>query len=166
MAVGFIKYASSRLDGTWGRPWAGRWNIEPARGGARTGAGAVPGRKDVAHTGRDRAGRANSETVRAARRLTIEVTVQLCEPDGTGETQDRMNRSTALAKPSSSLDVVTRRAAAWTSWLALPMAILSPEWANMSTSLGWSPIVAICSGGSDRSGKDIWPRRPCWRWDW
>ena len=29
-----------------------------------------------------------------------------------GETQDRMNRSTALAKPSSSLEVVTRRAAA------------------------------------------------------
>jgi hypothetical protein len=53
-----------------------------------------------------------------------------------GETQDRMNRSTALAKPSSSLDVVTRRAAFWTSWLALPMAMLSPEWANMSTSLG------------------------------
>jgi hypothetical protein len=67
--------------------------------------------------------------------------------DATGEAQDRMNRSTALAKPSSSLDVVTRRAARWTSWLALPMAMLSPEWANMSTSLGWSPIVAICSGG-------------------
>ena len=63
------------------------------------------------------------------------------------ETQDRTNRSTALAKPSSSLDVVTRRAARWTSWLALPMAMLSPEWANMSTSFGWSPIVAICSGG-------------------
>src|SRR5580692_10214051 len=68
-------------------------------------------------------------------------------PNATGEAQDRMNRSTALANPSSSLDVVTRRAAFWTSWLALPMAILSPEWANMSTSLGWSPIVAICSGG-------------------
>src|SRR5262249_12473016 len=54
----------------------------------------------------------------------------------------RTNRSTALAKPSSSLDVVTRRAARWTSGLALPMAMLSPEWANMSTSLGWSPIVA------------------------
>ena len=61
--------------------------------------------------------------------------------------QRRMNRSTALAKPSSSLDVVTRRAAFWTSWLALPMAMLSPEWANMSTSLGWSPIVAISCGG-------------------
>ncbi len=65
----------------------------------------------------------------------------------TDESQDRTNRSTALAKPSSSLDVVTRRAAFWTSWLALPMAMLSPEWANMSTSLGWSPIVAICSEG-------------------
>ena len=61
--------------------------------------------------------------------------------------QGRMNRSTALAKPSSSLVVVTRRAACRTSWLALPMAMLSPEWANMSTSSGMSPIVAICSDG-------------------
>ena len=58
-----------------------------------------------------------------------------------------MNRSTALAKPSFELDVVTRRAASWTSWLELPMAMLSPEWANMSTSLDWSPIVAISSVG-------------------
>jgi acyl-CoA reductase-like NAD-dependent aldehyde dehydrogenase len=59
--------------------------------------------------------------------------------------QGRTNRSTALAKPSSSLDVVTRRAARWTSWLALPMAMLIPTWANMSTSLGMSPIVAMSS---------------------
>src|SRR5262245_34651836 len=59
----------------------------------------------------------------------------------------RTYRSTALAKPSSWLDVVAWRAARWTSGLALPMAMLSPEWANMSTSLGWSPIVAISSAG-------------------
>jgi len=60
--------------------------------------------------------------------------------------QGRMNRSTALAKPSSSLVVVIRRAARLTSSLALPMAMLSPDWANMRTSLGMSPIVAISSG--------------------
>jgi hypothetical protein len=60
--------------------------------------------------------------------------------------QGRMNRSTALAKPSSSFIVVIRRAARLTSSLALPIAMLSPDWANMRTSLGMSPIVAISSG--------------------
>jgi hypothetical protein len=60
--------------------------------------------------------------------------------------QGRMNRSTALAKPSSSFVVVTQRAARLTSSLALPIAMLSPDWANMRTSLGMSPIVAISSG--------------------
>jgi hypothetical protein len=60
--------------------------------------------------------------------------------------QGRMNRSTALAKPSSSFVVVTQRAARLTSSLALPIAMLSPDWVNMSTSLGMSPIVAISSG--------------------
>jgi hypothetical protein len=43
-----------------------------------------------------------------------------------------MNLSTAVAKPSSVLEVVTRRAARCTSGLALPIAMLSPEWANIS----------------------------------
>ena len=43
--------------------------------------------------------------------------------------------------------VGTKVAARWTSLLAFPMAILNPEGANMSTSLGISPIVAISSGG-------------------
>ena len=59
----------------------------------------------------------------------------------------RMNLSTALAKPSSVLEVVTRRAVRCTSRLALPIAMLSPEWANISTSLGMSPIVAMACGG-------------------
>lgn len=63
-----------------------------------------------------------------------------------GDAGHRMNCSTACAKPSSSLLVVTRLAARWTSWLALPIAMDNPEWANISTSLGMSPIVAICSG--------------------
>src|SRR5580692_5413480 len=57
-----------------------------------------------------------------------------------------MNLSTALAKPSSSLDVVTRRAEPCTSGLALPIAMLRPECANISTSFGMSPIVAMASG--------------------
>ena len=57
-----------------------------------------------------------------------------------------MNLSTALAKPSSSFEVVTRRAARLTSVLALPIAMLRPECANISTSLGMSPIVAMSSG--------------------
>ena len=59
----------------------------------------------------------------------------------------RMNRSTAFANPSSSFDVVTWRAARWTSRCALPIAIERPECANMSTSFGMSPIVAISSSG-------------------
>ncbi len=55
--------------------------------------------------------------------------------------------STALAKPSSAFEQVTRRAARCTSGLALPMAMLSPECANISTSLAVSPMVAISSGG-------------------
>src|SRR5262245_56004417 len=62
---------------------------------------------------------------------------------GPCQSHGSMNRSTAVAKPSSWLDVVTRRAARWTSWPAFPIAMLRPEWANMSTSLGMSPIVAI-----------------------
>src|SRR5574338_757106 len=62
-------------------------------------------------------------------------------------TAGRMKRSTALAKPSSSLEVVTCVASRWTSGLAFATAMLSPLLANMSTSLGWSPIVAICAAG-------------------
>lgn len=58
----------------------------------------------------------------------------------------RMNLSTALAKPSSELEAVTRRAARCTSRLALPIAMLSPECANISTSFAASPIVAMASG--------------------
>ena len=57
-----------------------------------------------------------------------------------------MNLSTALAKPSSSLEAVIRRAACCTSRLALPIAMLRPEWANISTSFGMSPIVAMACG--------------------
>ena len=59
-----------------------------------------------------------------------------------------MNFSTAFAKPSSSFDEVTRRAARCTSRCAFPIAIERPEWANMSTSFGMSPIVAISSEAS------------------
>ena len=58
-----------------------------------------------------------------------------------------MNRSTALANPSSSFEAVIRRAARCTCMSALPMAMLNPEWANIKMSLGMSPIVAMCSGG-------------------
>ena len=47
-----------------------------------------------------------------------------------------------LREPSCSFEAVTRRAARWTSGPALPIAMLRPEWPNMSTSLGMSPIVA------------------------
>ena len=56
-----------------------------------------------------------------------------------------MNERTALAKPSFSLVSVTRRAARCTWGSALPMAMLRPEWANIKTSLGMSPMVAISS---------------------
>ena len=54
-----------------------------------------------------------------------------------------MNWSTALAKPSSSWDVVTCVACRCTSSFALPMAMLRPLGLNIGTSLGWSPIVAM-----------------------
>ncbi len=43
-------------------------------------------------------------------------------------------RSTAFAKPSSEYEVVTKSASRWTSGLALPIAMLSPPFSNMSTS--------------------------------
>ena len=53
--------------------------------------------------------------------------------------------STAFAKPSSSFEVVTRRARAMDLAARLcPIAIERPECANISTSFGMSPIVAIC----------------------
>src|SRR5260370_10104864 len=57
-------------------------------------------------------------------------------------------RSTALAKPSSSLESVTKCACAFTSSLAFPIAMLSPLCANIATSLLPSPMVAISSGGT------------------
>jgi hypothetical protein len=59
----------------------------------------------------------------------------------------RTELSTALAEPSSALEAVTRRAARCTSRLALPIAMLNAECANISTSLAASPIVAMASGG-------------------
>src|SRR5688572_1848912 len=50
--------------------------------------------------------------------------------------QRRMNRSTALAKPSSSQESVTALAWRFTSSLALPMAMLKPDRRNIRTSLG------------------------------
>lgn len=41
-----------------------------------------------------------------------------------------------------------------TSGLLFPMAILSPLFSNMSTSLGISPIVAISASGMDTLGED------------
>jgi hypothetical protein len=60
-----------------------------------------------------------------------------------------MNLSTAWAKPSFSLVVVTLRAARCTSVEAFPIAMLSPEWANIKTSFGMSPMVAICEVGME-----------------
>ena len=54
-----------------------------------------------------------------------------------------MNDSTARAKPSSSLLVVTWRATRWTSALALPMAMLIPAMLSIGTSFTMSPMVAI-----------------------
>src|SRR5579864_116911 len=56
-------------------------------------------------------------------------------------------RSMASANPSSVFDVVTNVAACCTSALALPMAMLTPLRRNMRTSLGMSPMVAICEAG-------------------
>ena len=52
-----------------------------------------------------------------------------------------------VGEPLSSLEPVTWRAARCTSGLALPMAMLMPLRANIRTSLGMSPIVAIFSAG-------------------
>ena len=60
-------------------------------------------------------------------------------------------RSTASAKPSSWLLVVIRRAARCTSRLAFPIAMLNPACANIRTSFGMSPIVAIASASGCRS---------------
>src|SRR5262249_10840084 len=59
----------------------------------------------------------------------------------------RMNRSTAVANPSSLLLSVTKSAALCTSGLALPMAMLRPAHANIATSLLPSPMAAIWAGG-------------------
>ena len=50
-----------------------------------------------------------------------------------------------FANPSSSLEAVTLSAFPFTSGSALPIAMLSPESANINVSLGMSPMVAICS---------------------
>ena len=63
----------------------------------------------------------------------------------------RTNFRTALAKPSFSLLSVTALACAFTSSLALPMAMEKPLLRNMRTSFGMSPMVAICAGGMFRS---------------
>src|SRR6185312_9237984 len=59
---------------------------------------------------------------------------------------DKTNFFTAFAKPSFSLLSVTALACAFTSSLALPMAIEKPLLRNMRMSFGMSPMVAICSG--------------------
>src|SRR5438094_592594 len=53
------------------------------------------------------------------------------------------NRSIAFAKPSSLYESVTQSACAFTSSLALPIAMLRPLLENISTSFGMSPMVAI-----------------------
>ncbi len=62
----------------------------------------------------------------------------------------RISIRTALAKPSFSLLSVTAFACAFTSALELPMAMEKPLLRNMRTSLGISPMVAICSGRISR----------------
>jgi hypothetical protein len=57
------------------------------------------------------------------------------------------NLSSALANPSSWLEAVTNVAAFCTSLLALPIAMLTPLFLNISTSFGMSPIVAMRPGG-------------------
>ena len=66
---------------------------------------------------------------------------------GAATARGRMNCSTALAKPSSSLEAVTQVACRCTSSLALPIAMLKPLRWNISTSFAPSPSVAICSSG-------------------
>ena len=67
----------------------------------------------------------------------------------TNSRSPRTKVSMAFANPSSSFEVVTNFASRCTSGLALPMAMLSPVYINISTSFGMSPIVAICAGGMD-----------------
>jgi hypothetical protein len=55
---------------------------------------------------------------------------------GAATARGRMNSSTALANPSSSLEAVTKVACFCTSGLALPIATLSPLRTNISTSFG------------------------------
>src|SRR6202040_3169712 len=62
--------------------------------------------------------------------------------------EPRMKDSIALAKPSLLYESVTAAACALTSSEALPMAILKPDRLNISTSFGWSPMVAISSAGT------------------
>ena len=94
---------------------------------------------------------------------TIGDPLQSC--GGWGGRFSRMNVSTAWAKPSFSLDVVTRRAARCTSVEALPMAMLSPDWANIKTSLGMSPIMAICEVVWRIGQKETSRRFLCWHRD-
>ena len=63
----------------------------------------------------------------------------------------RMNRSIALAKPSSRLLSVTKSAFRCTCGLALPMAMLRPARSNIATSLPPSPMTAISASGIPNS---------------
>src|SRR5476649_485624 len=63
----------------------------------------------------------------------------------------KMNRSIALAKPSSRLLSVTKSAARCTSGVALPIAMLRPLRSNIATSLPPSPITAISTNGTANS---------------
>src|SRR5665213_1024563 len=63
----------------------------------------------------------------------------------------KTNFLTALANPSFSLLSVTTFACAFTSSLELPIAMEKPLLRNMRTSLGMSPMVAICADGMFRS---------------
>jgi hypothetical protein len=74
--------------------------------------------------------------------------------------RDSKYRLTARAKPSSSFDAVTNRAFAFTSSLALPMAMLNGYCANMAMSLQPSPITATSSIGTPVSPSCA-PRRLC-----
>ena len=57
-----------------------------------------------------------------------------------------MNLSTALAKPSSELEVVTRPGRALHLEAGVAHRDAQPECANISTSFAASPIVAMASG--------------------
>src|SRR6185437_4681335 len=60
----------------------------------------------------------------------------------------RMKRSTAAAKPSSSLVKVVSRASRFTASFALPIAMLKPVWWNIGTSFSISPSVTIAVSGT------------------